>query len=709
MNFRKYTNCTTIKIGKKVNMINDSATEIFFTMRNLKNIDISDDVVDMYAMCYDCYNLTTAVCGPNVYGMYKAYANCYNLTEAVCSDSVINLCATYQNCYNLTKAACGNKVTTMYQAYNNCQNLTTPVCGPNVTTMYGAYQNCVNLTTAVCGPNVTNMANAYSRCIKITKAVCGPKVVDMSNAYQSCYNLTKAACGPLTPSMTNSYANCVNLKTAVCGPNVTYMGWTYYNCRNLTTAVCGDKVTEMYMTYGYCSNLTTAVCGPNVKWMQSAYTNCHNIRTAVCGPNVTNMQQTYINCINLTTAVCGDKVEGMCYTYENCRSLTTPVCGPNVTNMTGAYINCINLTTAVIGPKVNNMSQAYKNCSNITEPVFASKNAYMNGTVNTVEAYKNCISLTEVYVPEYVTSIGANMFNGCSNLSLISFADHTTMPSISPSSFTNVHPDCTILVDHSIFGDCINDTMWKLYSDKIIPVGMDGPFCIEKIKDSYITGFDRIINIDQIMVVNFDDTPIVNVTFENNIAQVDEIIINEPHPIKKTIDITLKDKGIEGITNVTVTITGDEGFVYTKTFMIDIRESTPSSYTILPIDGVVETFTLTDDGYYTNTNINKDSTMALCKIEISNYEGHQVQIECMQSSEYNFDYGLLSIVDTPLSASYGTDNSSLLQYSFKGDSSPSPKRINYGVINEGVIYVKYYKDGSASNGSDTFKFKVLFV
>jgi hypothetical protein len=115
---------------------------------------------------------------------------------------------------------------------------------------------------------------------------------------------------------------------------------------------------------------------------------------------------------------------------------------------------------------------------------------------------------------------------------------------------------------------------------------------------------------------------------------------------------------------------------------------------------------LNDAGYYESKNKGKNNTAALCKVTIQNKSGKTVYFDCINSGESNYDYGILSNVGQTLDSTSNAET--YYKKSFRGKSSTSVQTVNYGVI-EGVIYVKFRKDGSSSEGNDSLQFTVRFV
>jgi hypothetical protein len=84
-----------------------------------------------------------------------------------------------------------------------------------------------------------------------------------------------------------------------------------------------------------------------------------------------------------------------------------------------------------------------------------------------------------------------------------------------------------------------------------------------------------------------------------------------------------------------------------------------------------------------------------------------LKIKVSQSSEYDYDYGILSKIGQELENAYTDDSSnddtSAVKYTAKGLNGEDT--VTYESISEGnhSITVKYYKDVDESKNNDTFK------
>ena len=85
-------------------------------------------------------------------------------------------------------------------------------------------------------------------------------------------------------------------------------------------------------------------------------------------------------------------------------------------------------------------------------------------------------------------------------------------------------------------------------------------------------------------------------------------------------------------------------------------------------------------------------------------------VDCINSAENNYDFGLLSLLDTQLSYKNSVDSSSALQYNFKGKSSTSIQTVTYNVpAGEHFIFIKFRKDSSSHSGNDSLQFTIRFA
>lgn len=116
-------------------------------------------------------------------------------------------------------------------------------------------------------------------------------------------------------------------------------------------------------------------------------------------------------------------------------------------------------------------------------------------------------------------------------------------------------------------------------------------------------------------------------------------------------------------------------------------------------------FTLTSDGYYTSQNAGVANSYAYGGFKFTFTKTTQVKFRCISYGEIDYDYGIMSNLDTSLSSD-NTADSTGVYHSFKGESSATPQTFSM-TIPAGNHYVsfKYIKDRSNDSNGDYFKVK----
>ena len=120
-------------------------------------------------------------------------------------------------------------------------------------------------------------------------------------------------------------------------------------------------------------------------------------------------------------------------------------------------------------------------------------------------------------------------------------------------------------------------------------------------------------------------------------------------------------------------------------------------------------FQLNLNYYYESTNKSIDSSYSYATLNYSGFEN--LVLECINSSDKNWDYGIISQPDVQLSESTSDDGatgSTNVFHNFKGQSSTNPVQLTIpSDKGSHFITIKYRKDSSLNNGNDSFQFKVI--
>ena len=285
------------------------------------------------------------------------------------------------------------------------------------------------------------------------------------------------------------------------------------------------------------------------------------------------------------------------------------------------------------------------------------------------------------------------------------FSGCKSIPVLSSSSGLNSLTNTTaIYVPLSLYYEWKEATNWAAYASKIQPKGEGiGAF----------NGVSKLTyNEATTLTANYiSDTEPTNITVTASNPDALEIGQYTIDNTAKTITIPVTAKSVTDTVTVTLSATFKDG-VQSRTLSIKIKESfkTPS-FTVTDVEGASYNFVLNDAGYYESTNKKVANSAALCKLDITDLEDTtKVIFDCINSGEANYDYGMISKINTTLGTTNSEDSASNLFANFKGQSSTSVVTKSYPIDNVAACYftLKYRKDSGGDQGNDSLQFKVRF-
>lgn len=177
-----------------------------------------------------------------------------------------------------------------------------------------------------------------------------------------------------------------------------------------------------------------------------------------------------------------------------------------------------------------------------------------------------------------------------------------------------------------------------------------------------------------------------------------------------TIDFCVKAaEGTQGSTaTFSFTLSDTLGNSWSFTCNFSIIPYVERAYTVSDISGASYGFKLNSNGYYESQNKGVDSSYAICRVDFHGTD--KIIFDCINYAESNYDFGILSNVDSTLSLSNSEDSSAVIFKSFRGQQSPDIVSVVYdgGDPQDHFIYVKYRKDGSVNKNYDSLQFKIRF-
>lgn len=121
-------------------------------------------------------------------------------------------------------------------------------------------------------------------------------------------------------------------------------------------------------------------------------------------------------------------------------------------------------------------------------------------------------------------------------------------------------------------------------------------------------------------------------------------------------------------------------------------------------------FVKNDDGSYESACQGAHNSYAVCKLTFCT-SAPILYIDCVSDGEGNYDFGIVSNLDCTLALNANSDSGTSVKRNFAGSPDRKEETLEFEIPDEEehFIYLKYRKDGSASRGADSLRFKVRSV
>ncbi len=224
-----------------------------------------------------------------------------------------------------------------------------------------------------------------------------------------------------------------------CGSNAEYD----FVASTGTLTVSGSGSMSKYNTYNpapwdsYRSEIKTVVITGVSSIGSSSFIGCHSLETVTVSDSVTSIGQTaFAHCTSLRSVTFGTSPALQTIdnaAFENCTALTAFTIPDSVTTIANfAFRGCESLPSVSISENVTSLGDdSFSLCSSIGEfvvdgdnPKYCAVNKVLfSKDKTTLIMYPANMKGTEYTVPADVTTITANAFVGCSNLTSIKVAD----------------------------------------------------------------------------------------------------------------------------------------------------------------------------------------------------------------------------------------------------------------------------------------------
>ena len=510
------------------------------------------------------------------------------------------------------------------------------------------------------------------------------------------------------------FSGCTSLTTAPTLPATTLADYCYHGmfkgCTSLTTAPTLPATTLASDCYSYmlsgCTSLTTA---PELsattlafECYNSMFEGCKSLTTAPTLPATTLERFCYEymfqNCTSLTTAptLPATTLVGYCYDgmFEGCTSLVNAPALPATTLADFCYNSmfegCKNLTTAPIELPATTLAiycyrSMFQNCTSLTTAPALPATTLADYCYNSM--FQNCTSLTTAPTLPAKTLVGdcyESMFQGCTSLTSVTIYAETT----AGRAFYEW------LRDVSSSGTVYNNGLVDLPKNNTsgVPIGWSEVV----IEIQSITANPNTFTIKSYNKrVTCTSTLTITTTLGTTITDTN------------TATVTVGENTGDSTRTLTETIPY-KGSSYQITIVQTANDPTPPASWNVVSTGTYP-FELNTNGYYESTNKGHDSSYSYATL---NYEGFEnLVLECINSGESNYDYGIISQPDVQLGESISDDGatgSTNVFHNFKGESSTNPVQLTIpSDKGSHFITIKFRKDSSSAQGNDSLQFKVI--
>ena len=431
----------------------------------------------------------------------------------------------------------------------------------------------------------------------------------------------------------------------------------------------------------------------------------------------------FYGCSKLTTApeLPATTLATGCYSgmFRSCTSLVNAPTLPATTLVPDCYFKmfyyCTSLVNAPQLPATKLASQCYyemfSGCKALTTaPTLSATNL---ADYCYYEMFSSCTSLTTApALPATTLTTGCykNMFSSCSSL--------TTAPELPATTLVNKCYDymfggCSKLNSITVHAgdisasDCTNNWLYGVASSGTFN---NMGFASFKTGASGVpNGWTEVIPEIQSITANPDTFTIKSYKIRVNCTSTLTITTTTGITNTRTNIATITVGENTGDTTRTLTETIPyKGSSYQITIVQTANDVKPVTSWNVESTGTYP-FELNTNGYYESTNKSKDSSYSYATL---NYEGFEnLVLECINSGEPSYDYGIISQPDVQLGESTSDDGatgSTKVFKNFKGESSTNPVQLTIP-SDEGshFITIKFRKDGSGNNGNDSLQFKVI--
>ena len=395
----------------------------------------------------------------------SAFYDCSGLTSVAIPDSVTSIGdQAFAGCKGLTGVRIPAGVTSIGNGAFKVCGLTSVTIPDSVTSIgTSAFYDCISLESVRIGNSVTNIgAGAFCYCPSLMSVTIPDSVTSIgTSAFRECWSLANVTIGSGVKNIGDyafSYVP-VQLSVGILSIPSYIPGYTRRPPSRLASVTIPDSVTNVGVcAFSGLNGLANVTIGNGVKSIgYHAFSYCRGLASLTIPDSVTTIGEgAFKGCRSLMDMTIPDSVTSIgAEMFHSCSNLMSVTIGNGVANIgTEMFLGCTGLVSVTIGNGVTNIGyRAFEGCSGRRSIVVGSGNACyssrnglllskdgktlilgVNGDVaipNGVtsignEAFEGCRGLTRETIPDSMTNIGYYAFDNCN----AAFYDTTTIPGV---------------------------------------------------------------------------------------------------------------------------------------------------------------------------------------------------------------------------------------------------------------------------------------